>query len=57
MNLDKLEDIQDIKYINLENKNIIITGATGGIGFSLVDTLVSFKAIFVSGTNEKIERT
>ena len=40
--------------INLENKNIIITGATGGIGFSIVDTLVSLKANFlVSGTNEK----
>ena len=40
LDLDKLEDIQDIKnMINLENKNIIITGATGGIGFSLVDTL------------------
>ena len=40
--------------INLENKNIIITGATGGIGFSLVDTLVSLKAnLLVSGTNEK----
>ena len=40
--------------INLENKNIIITGATGGIGFSLVDTLVSLKAnLLVSGTDEK----
>ena len=40
--------------INLKNKNIIITGATGGIGFSLVDTLVSLKAnLLVSGTNEK----
>ena len=40
--------------INLENKNIILTGATGGIGFSIVDTLISLKArVIVSGTNEK----
>ena len=39
--------------INLENKNIIITGATGGIGNSIVDTLVSLKAkVLVTGTNE-----
>ena len=29
--------------INLENKNIILTGATGGIGNSIVDTLHLFK--------------
>ena len=41
--------------INLENKNIILTGATGGIGFSIVDTLISLKArVIVSGTNEII---
>tara|TARA_B100000287_G_scaffold435260_1_gene502707 strand:+ start:2526 stop:3263 length:738 start_codon:yes stop_codon:yes gene_type:complete len=40
--------------INLENKNIILTGATGGIGNSIVDTLVSLKAkIVVTGTNDK----
>ena len=40
--------------INLENKNIILTGATGGIGNSLVDTLISQKAnLLVTGTNEK----
>ena len=39
--------------INLENKNIIITGATGGIGNSIVDTLISLNAkVLVSGTNE-----
>ena len=39
--------------INLENKNIILTGATGGIGNSIVDTLSSLKAkIIVTGTNE-----
>ncbi len=40
--------------INLENKNIIITGATGGIGNSIVDTLVSLNAkVLITGTNEK----
>ena len=39
--------------INLENKNIILTGATGGIGNAIVDTLVSLKTIIVTGTNEK----
>ena len=40
--------------INLENKNIIITGATGGIGNSIVDTLISLKAkVLITGTNEK----
>ena len=40
--------------INLENKNIILTGATGGIGNSIVDTLISLKAnLLVTGTNEK----
>ena len=39
--------------INLQNKNIIITGATGGIGNSIVDTLISLNAkVLVSGTNE-----
>ena len=40
--------------INLENKNIILTGATGGIGSSIVDMLIGLKAnLVVSGTNEK----
>ena len=40
--------------INLENKNIILTGATGGIGSSIVDTLSPLKAkLLVTGTNEK----
>ena len=39
--------------INLENKNIIITGATGGIGNSITEILHSLKAnIIVTGTNE-----
>ena len=40
--------------INLENKNIILTGATGGIGNSIVDILINLKAkLLVTGTNEK----
>ena len=40
--------------INLENKNIILTGATGGIGNAIVDTLTTLKAkVLVTGTNEK----
>ena len=40
--------------INLENKNIILTGATGGIGNSIVNTLVSQKAkLLVTGTNDR----
>ena len=40
--------------INLENKNIILTGATGGIGETIVETLISQKAnLIASGTNEK----
>ena len=40
--------------INLENKNIILTGATGGIGNSIVDTLIALNAnLLVTGTNEK----
>ncbi len=40
--------------IKLENKNIILTGATGGIGNSIVETLVSLKAkVIATGTNDK----
>ena len=40
--------------INLENKNIILTGATGGIGNSILNTLVLLKAkVLVTGTNQK----
>jgi len=40
--------------IKLENKNIILTGATGGIGNSIVETLVSLKSkVIATGTNEK----
>ena len=39
--------------INLENKNILLTGATGGIGSSIVETLISMKAkLLVTGTNQ-----
>ena len=40
--------------INLKNKNIILTGATGGIGYSMVETLIAQGAnLLVTGTNEK----
>ena len=40
--------------MNLKNKKILITGATGGIGNSLVEKFNSFGAlIFATGTNQK----
>ena len=40
--------------IKLENKNIILTGATGGIGNSIVETLVSLNSkVIATGTNDK----
>ena len=39
--------------INLKNSNIILTGATGGIGGSILDKLESLNAnIIAIGTNE-----
>ena len=41
---------------DLENKNIIVTGATGGIGNSIIEKLHDCRAnILASGT--KIEKT
>ncbi len=44
--------------INLKDKNIILTGATGGIGKSILDVLVNAGAnILATGTNEtKLEK-
>jgi len=44
--------------MNLQNKNIIITGATGGIGYSLVKKFNSFGSkILATGTNlEKLKK-
>ena len=40
--------------MNLKNKKVLITGATGGIGNCLVDKFVSHGALIVaSGTNEE----
>ena len=40
--------------INLKNKKILITGATGGIGNSLVDKFYNFgSSIVATGTNEE----
>ncbi len=40
--------------INLKNKNVLITGATGGIGNSLVEKFYSLESnIIATGTNEE----
>ena len=40
--------------MNLKNKKVLITGATGGIGNSLIEKFVSLGAIVLeSGTNEE----
>ena len=40
--------------MNLENKKILITGATGGIGNSLVEKFYNYKSkIIATGTNEE----
>ena len=39
--------------MNLKNKKILITGATGGIGNSLVEKLSSLGAVVASGTNKE----
>ena len=51
-------DIRGRIMINLRNKNIIITGASGGIGSSIVEKLSEFEAnILATGTKtEKLEK-
>ena len=40
--------------MNLKNKKILITGATGGIGHSLVEKFYNFGAkVVATGTNEE----
>ena len=40
--------------MNLKNKKVLITGATGGIGGSLVKTFDSYGSlIFATGTNDQ----
>ena len=40
--------------MNLKNKKILVTGATGGIGNSLVEKLTSLGAVVAaSGTNQE----
>ena len=47
--------LNQLKYEDLQNKNIIVTGATGGIGNSIVEKLNNCGAnILASGT--KIEK-
>ena len=44
--------------MNLKNKKIIITGATGGIGNSLVKKFSEYgSSIFATGTNEEKLKT
>ncbi len=40
--------------INLKNKNVLLTGATGGIGSSILENLVTAEAnVIATGTNEE----
>ena len=40
--------------MNLKNKKVLITGATGGIGNNLVEKFDNFGAtVFATGTNEE----
>ena len=40
--------------MNIKGKKVIITGATGGIGFSLVEKFNSYGSlILATGTNEE----
>ena len=53
--INNQEDIKKFTNMNdLKNKNIIVTGASGGIGNSIVKKLVEVANILASGT--KIEK-
>ena len=46
--------ILNFLMINLKNKNVLITGATGGIGNSLVEKFYSLGSnVIATGTNEE----
>ena len=52
--INGLSDLEKILMIDLKNLNIILTGATGGIGGSILEKLSNFEAnIIATGTNEK----
>ena len=56
--VNKVDDIKKFKMINLKDKKVLITGATGGIGGSLVKKFLSLNAkVLGTGTNaEKLEK-
>ena len=49
------EDIKEIKAMfNLKNKKVIVTGATGGIGNSIIKSFIQNEArVLATGTNEE----
>ena len=55
VNCFSINSIADIKNLlmNLKNKKVLITGATGGIGNSLVKKFYDGAEIIASGTNEE----
>ena len=57
-NINSIDDIKKFKMIDLKNKKVLITGATGGIGGSLVKKFLSLNAeVLGTGTNnEKLEK-
>ena len=52
--INSIDDIKNFKKMNLKDKKILITGATGGIGHSLVEKFKIYGSkIIASGTNEE----
>ena len=51
--INTIADIKNLK-MNLKNKKVLITGATGGIGNSLVEKFCNLgSSILATGTNEE----
>ena len=55
--INSLEDIKKIIMLDLKNKKVLITGASGGIGGALVKKFLSLNAsVLGTGTNsEKLD--